>query len=144
VAAFHEWPGVTEFIHVKLHTSAIAKTVSLIVALNGFNDNATVDASHALQCFLKHIGLEFALASESDMTKLCATGTANTGLLPNVFNAVGRRHQNFLWLGTAKSAAAIFIDQSANFLAGQYVRYKDHSPIVACDEDSAVGNFFDF
>jgi hypothetical protein len=144
VAAFHEWPGIAKFIYVKLHAGAVTETVSLVVTLNGFNLNATVDASHALQCLFENVCLQFALTRKFDVTELRTSSATDAGLLPDMFDAVRRGNQNLLWLCTAKGAAAIFIDQSANFFARQYVRHKDHSPIVTCDEDSAVGNFFDF
>ena len=77
------------------------------------------------------------------MTELRTAGTADAGLIPNVFDAVCRCNQNLLRLCATERSPAIFIDQSTDFFTRQNVRDKDHSPLVSSHEDSAVCNFFD-
>lgn len=77
------------------------------------------------------------------MPKLGTTGTANPGLIPNVFDTIWRGVQYLLRLGSAEGSPAIFVNQSAHLFTWQYVRDENHTTLVTSHEDSAVCNFFD-
>jgi hypothetical protein len=143
VAAFHVWAGIAKLVYVKLNARAISEAVAFVVALDRFNFDAAFDACHALKRFFDYVGLQLALTRKLDVTKLGTTCTADTGLIPDVFNAVWRGHQNLLRLCATERSPAIFVNQGANLLARQYVRDKNHSPLMSSHEDSAVCNFFD-
>jgi hypothetical protein len=77
------------------------------------------------------------------VTELGATGTANAGLLPYLWNAVFRSLKNFGWFGTAERAAAVFIDNGLDLLSWQHVRYENYATVVTGNKDATVRDFFD-
>ena len=77
------------------------------------------------------------------MPKLGAAGTADSGLIPDVFDTIWRGGQDLLRFSSAEGSPAIFVNQSAHLFTGQYVRDENHTPLVTSHEDSAVCNFFD-
>jgi hypothetical protein len=77
------------------------------------------------------------------VTKFSPTGTADTGLIPDVFDAVWRGHQNLLRFCATERSPAVFVDKGTHLLTWQYVRDKNNAPLVSSHEDSAVCNFFD-
>ncbi len=85
---------------------------------------------------------EDAVAARAEAMGLIA-GTAHSGLIPDVFNAVWRGNQNLLRFCATEGSPAIFVNQSTHLFTWQNVRDKNHSPLVTCNEDSAVCNFFD-
>jgi hypothetical protein len=143
VTALHVWACFAEFVYVQLNASSVTEPVAFVVTLDRFNFDAAFDASHALKGFFDNVSFQLALTGQLDVAKLCTAGTADAGLIPDVFDAVCRCSQNLLRLCATERSPAIFIDQSANLFAWQNVRDEDHSPLVSSHEDSAVCNFFD-
>jgi hypothetical protein len=72
------------------------------------------------------------------VTKLGATGTANSSFLPEVGYAIRRKTNDFGRFGTAKTLASIFKYSNLDVLAWQNVRNENHATLVACHENTAV------
>jgi hypothetical protein len=77
------------------------------------------------------------------VSELSATGTADTGGLPEVLHAVWRWLDDFGRLGSAERTTAIFKNFDAHNLTWQDVRNEDDPTLVAGDENATVGNLFD-
>jgi hypothetical protein len=134
---------VSGLIDVQLNAHAVAETVRFVVAWRSLDYRAKLDAGHALERLLEYVCLEFTLTSEANVAKLSATGTADTGLFPEVTNAVVGCLEDFDWLCATESTAAVFVHASAHLFTRQHVGNEDDSTLVAGNEDATVRHLLD-
>ena len=88
VTALHVWAGLAKLVDVQLNAGAVTEAVVFIVTFDRFYFDSAFDAGHALQCFFDYVCLQFALTRKLDVPELCATRATDTGLIPDVLDAV--------------------------------------------------------